>query len=305
MAQIVKAVLFMTLIAPVLGCSSGRDVWLREHSGKAVTENETFKHSYIIKTNYVLNETKSANIGSTMIRVQDFRIDQTFKEIIRTKSTPVLTPKHDFVVKGIYKLKKLTAGTEHTVSFDRNKTLTPIGSLNLRSESYYVIEIPPYAYLVNEAGSFAKNLFLSRDDRHFHLNEISIETDPVDVAFEVMHQGNKDTAERSEEKSEARPLTRNDEINYELIYGGKDATGLHVVYREYTSDGLARQAFFQNLNYESNAKTIRFKNLNLEIGRADNEKIIFKVIEDDIAALKKIGRDALPKDTTTTKVKEL
>ena len=92
------------------------------------------------------------------------------------------------------------------------------------------------------------------------------------------------------------PRPRNiPEVNYELIYGGKDSAGLHITYREYTSEGLAKQAFYQNLNYENNANTIQFKNTNIKILSSDNGKITFKVLEDDFAVLEKIGNAELSK----------
>ncbi|WP_169975881.1 hypothetical protein [Campylobacter sp. RM16191] len=68
--------------------------------------------------------------------------------------------------------------------------------------------------------------------------------------------------------------------SYELIYTGKTPDSLMITYREYTGDDMARPAFFQNLTYSSKQNQIRFKNLLIEVVSADNEKIVFKVLED-------------------------
>ena len=52
--------------------------------------------------------------------------------------------------------------------------------------------------------------------------------------------------------------------------------------REYTSEDLARPAFYQNLVYESNKKRIRFKDTIIEIHEATNEKIVYTVISDGL-----------------------
>ena len=51
-------------------------------------------------------------------------------------------------------------------------------------------------------------------------------------------------------------------MNYELLYTGVSATGLNLTYREFSPEGLARVAFFQNLTYEAAAKSIAFEIVN-------------------------------------------
>ena len=70
-------------------------------------------------------------------------------------------------------------------------------------------------------------------------------------------------------------------LNYELLYGGTDGKSIIINYREYTSDDVARPAFYQNLVYESKAEYIRFKNIRIRVHEATNEKIIYTIERDD------------------------
>jgi hypothetical protein len=70
--------------------------------------------------------------------------------------------------------------------------------------------------------------------------------------------------------------------NYEIIYTGVNANGLNLTYREFSPEGLARVAFFQNLSYELGVKNITFKKFKLSIESANSERIVFRVIEDGL-----------------------
>jgi hypothetical protein len=68
--------------------------------------------------------------------------------------------------------------------------------------------------------------------------------------------------------------------NYELLYTGVSATGINLTYREFSPDGLARVAFFQNLTYEATAKSIAFKKFRIAVEAATSESITFTVLAD-------------------------
>ena len=68
--------------------------------------------------------------------------------------------------------------------------------------------------------------------------------------------------------------------NYELLYTGVSATGLNLTYREFSPDGLARVAFFQNLTCESGAKNIAFKKFRISVVKATSEAMTFTVLSD-------------------------
>jgi hypothetical protein len=70
--------------------------------------------------------------------------------------------------------------------------------------------------------------------------------------------------------------------NYELLYAGVNATGINLTYREFSPDGLARAAFYQNLIYPADAKIINFKKYKIVVYAASSESIEFEVVEDGL-----------------------
>lgn len=69
--------------------------------------------------------------------------------------------------------------------------------------------------------------------------------------------------------------------NIEIIFVGRNKNSLNLLYREYSSDDLARVAFFQNLTYDIDAgDVIRFKSFKIQVIKSNNELIRYKVIEE-------------------------
>ena len=68
--------------------------------------------------------------------------------------------------------------------------------------------------------------------------------------------------------------------NFELIYGGSAGDTIQVLYREYRSNDLARPAFSQQLVYSKSAKRFRYRDFQIEVRDADNERIVYTVISD-------------------------
>ena len=69
-------------------------------------------------------------------------------------------------------------------------------------------------------------------------------------------------------------------MNYEIIYTGRVGDTIRLNYREYSPDDLARTAFFQELTYPADQKSLRFRDIKMEVDVADSEKIRFRVVED-------------------------
>ena len=68
--------------------------------------------------------------------------------------------------------------------------------------------------------------------------------------------------------------------NFELLYAGTNSNGLNLTYREFSPDGLARVAFFQNLTYEVGARSITFKQYRISVDKSTSEAITFTVNSD-------------------------
>jgi hypothetical protein len=71
--------------------------------------------------------------------------------------------------------------------------------------------------------------------------------------------------------------------NYEIIYTGINSSGINFTYREFSPDGLARVAFYQNLTYPVGVNRISFKKFRIRIEDSGAEKISYRVLEDGIS----------------------
>ena len=69
-------------------------------------------------------------------------------------------------------------------------------------------------------------------------------------------------------------------LNFELVYSGVTKDSIRLLYREYTQSDLARPAFSQELVYERDAGTLRFRNILIRVVQASGEQIKFVVLED-------------------------
>jgi hypothetical protein len=65
--------------------------------------------------------------------------------------------------------------------------------------------------------------------------------------------------------------------NFELLYSGASAGAVTLTYREYAPNDTAHPASFQDLTYSLANKSIRFKDVLIEIESADNQSIRFRV----------------------------
>ncbi len=61
------------------------------------------------------------------------------------------------------------------------------------------------------------------------------------------------------------PIENDEYINHELIYTGVGSDGIHLLYREYTFENMARKAFSQELVYPVKSKQIRFRNYSIKV----------------------------------------
>jgi hypothetical protein len=73
--------------------------------------------------------------------------------------------------------------------------------------------------------------------------------------------------------------------NWELVYSGRDTGALHLTYREFTRDDLAKPSFFQTLSYTPDASLISFRDLQLRIQTASDTEIQFEVTRDGMGNL--------------------
>lgn len=100
-------------------------------------------------------------------------------------------------------------------------------------------------------------------DTAYTMNAFGMVVSPVgidDVAYDAKNQNIQDG------------------FKYELVYQGVSDNTMRVAYREYT-DNLARPAFHQDISYnlKEGVTTVRFRNVSMEIEKADNNEVTYIV----------------------------
>jgi len=190
-----------------------------------------------------------ANVGDSIIRVKDFYLSQVL--------LPTMSPTESF-----------SFLPNSTLSFEAGEKYRVLGAMERANKTWVGVSHPVefnYVILVAEDGVIHDE-YLRRG-----------------IGFRGPYPVNPPTARMKrtvEERVEAsKPYT-----NYEIIYNGSDKNSLLFTYREFSPEGLARTAFYQNLTYDAKATTIRFKQFRIQVHSASGEEIVFTVLEDDTAA---------------------
>lgn len=216
----------------------------------------------IYEKSYTIGQAQNTFIGEPVIKVKKiagkvvqkdvFKPLGDFSITVENAGTKNLGSDDIFYIQGKFDIK----GIDYTVIYNQ-KLLIYNNSL-----------VSSLGVLVAEDGSFAGVVARLRFG--------------YDNFIEVQREKYKITPYNTKFKKTIEETTKDVKsvYSYELIYTGKTPDSLMITYREYTGDDMARPAFFQNLTYSSKQNQIRFKNLLIEVVSADNEKIVFKVLED-------------------------
>lgn len=76
------------------------------------------------------------------------------------------------------------------------------------------------------------------------------------------------------------PFSEAGYINHEIVFTGIGASGISLIYREYTFENMARSDFKQELIYPIDTKQIRFRNYLISVHSVDSSEIEFTVAQD-------------------------
>lgn len=220
-------------------------------------------HSY--SKNYEIGKEYTAYIGQPIIKINDsYCMSKPMYKYAESLD--------DFTVNGKYTRFGAFSGTsEIMVQKNRRYTITYVVDDN--NEVYYVVFIPDsqgntmYGLMIDKNGSISDSKFYLSGPGIKNIEDTKI--NPQFPHFALI------------DKSECYGRL-NGEENFELLYGGINNVTMTVTYREFTSDNLARPAFYQNLVYQTDAKQIRYKDFSVQISDADNEKVKFKVISEPV-----------------------
>ena len=194
--------------------------------------------------NYSINELQHANIGDSIIEIENAKIRDAYIALIDYQ-TPTI---------GIQ-------GSQQ-IFINKNDRFTKVAEFPNNSNDIFIKKEEPRATTV------VMNIFTNGK---IHKGWVLIDgTVPV--------QGNWIT-EQIFEFSDISSRSKNS-FKSQIIYSGITGNTLRAVYREYAED-YARPAFSQELQYNlDESKIISYKSIQIEIIEATNSYVKYKVIDD-------------------------
>jgi hypothetical protein len=204
----------------------------------------------VFDKNYELGQKLIAYVGQPIIKVKDYKVDR-YRGIIHMRASD------DFVIKGGIVTVKGNKNTDYPVR----------GEITIDGETLVVLSIPG-SHLGASFGALIK-----ADGSVYHkaLNGTTI----LVYSFFIAPSNLKFISEKDEQINADAGF-----VNYELIYAGTDGKSIFITYREYTSNDLAKPAFYQNVIYEAGQSQIRFRDTVIRVHEATNERIMYTVTAD-------------------------
>lgn len=241
-----KNILILICILLLTGCGS----WTRVYPTKGVTRQTVYEK------NYVLGERATAFVGREIVKVKPYDVTSAIFMGGRSSDKLTVVARHKW--------------NEYIIESEANKTYPIEGYVLADGKNFNVLSLnDEWGVLLGDDGAVLESAIYSVYHKMLFYPSI-INVTPA--RFEVFK---RDGLPVKIESSTPGP-------SFELIYSGKNDVSLNAVYREYTPNDLARPAFSQNVNYQADAKQIRFKDFVIIIDAVSNEKITYTVIEDGL-----------------------
>ena len=220
-----------------------------------ITRKIDERHIYV--RNYEVDTPSEVNVGDAMIQVKDYWIE--------ISESPFASPTGPVSL----------SGGETLISLQLGRSYPIVGNIEFDGE--------PYDVVVTDDGPGALGIrwgVLMKKDGSVKNRVVGLSptlSNPVVNAWtmEISDPSVVLVREQVESVKSAAGYT-----NFELIYTGVGRETLNLTYREFSPEGLARVAFFQNLTYDASAEFITFKTLRIRILEADSERIRFLVVSD-------------------------
>jgi len=210
-------------------------------------EESTFLDSENVKDkNYSIGKSQSATVGEPMVKFQDYWTTTSEKSI------------------ATFSNKVTLKGGPVEVTALPNKQYPITGTVTLEGIKYTLVNVG-HQIMVKPDGTIRDRVGVAGGNGLIVVVwTMSISDPTVTVSKETIRQVD----------------SRKGYENFELLYTGLSAGAINITYREFSPDGLARVAFFQNLTYPVTSKSISFKKFKIEIESASSDNIKFKVLED-------------------------
>jgi hypothetical protein len=204
----------------------------------------------VVERSYTLGAEQSAFVGGSIARVKDYLVEKTTRQGAMHASRdftlfyPILGPR---------------------VFVNTTDVIPIVGTTERGGTTYQLValpQVPLVKLLIRDDGSFEGSGLGLGDSRMGY----SYSPEPSNVRL------------RSDSSTSSTRTPGN--LNFELIFSGVTKDSIRLLYREYTQNDLARPAFSQDIVYERDAPTIRFRNILLRVVQVTGEQLKFVVLED-------------------------
>jgi len=207
--------------------------------------------------NYVLNLPKKVTVGEAVVVHKDY--------IVSKVTGNMLMASNDFYIDG---------REFGSIKGKKNDTVPLEGTIVEEGQEYYLIPLQQKpnslscSLMINRDGYYAKRMVM-----HFpgKLEVVIVKgwdaITPQDTRFTIT-------------EGEAVVDTTAGFTNFELIYTGKNSQSITFMYREYTPQDMIRAAYTQNLIYDVNSKSIRFRKIKIKVLYVTDDGIEYEVVED-------------------------
>ena len=209
--------------------------------------------THILQKNFAVGELKSAAVGETMVSLKDYYEKERHNVwSIGQPATLRVGLGSMVLIPGDYTAVRHVQ--EDGATYDAVEIkVHPFELTTLKPSSTSV----PMMFFIDDSGRIARaggGLGIT--------NEVS-DLEPADFR-----------ATRAEKTSID---ARHGYTNFELLYAGMAAGAVHLTYREYDPKDSTRPSRFQDISYDLASKSIRFKDVSIDIESADNQNIRFRV----------------------------
>lgn len=205
----------------------------------------------VTETNYAIGAVREAYVGETIVKIRNYRVERVY--------TGYMISDQSFVI--------AVPGPIEDLHVEKGGKYPWRGSVTDEGAMYNIVDVPAGArkvgiLLTNDTGEVTGRLIQSPAPMFLYGKHL-----PTPPGARFTHE------------VEARKVGV-DQVHYELIYSGMSGRTINLSYREFTTDGLARPAFTQELHFNADEPTLRFRNIQVGIRGATNEKLTYIVLAD-------------------------
>ena len=236
-----------TAFLAVSGCASN------QYNVRAIEQAQATQR-HVSEKNYHVGKEQTVYVGQAIARVKDY--------YVQGESTPSFT-------------SPVAISTSWWMGKDRlypeGTQLRAVALMDYQGKTYSIAMMIPALYqevgLLVDANGHYSGMAIARNGIVFH---------PCDLGAVCVKPASIDFTKSTHETV----VSTSHFTNFEIVYSGATKDSLNLLYREYTPQDMARPAFTQNLTYASDSKSIRFRDMQIDVRKADNQGITYTVVQD-------------------------